>query len=403
MKNIIQELHKIHLNSSQISQLSLEKRNKIISEIWYKIIEEKDKIKSENKKDLDYMTESNPMYDRLILTDSRIESMAQWCFDLVKISDPLKKYEIEKTIFTNDWLEIKKIWVPMWVVACIYEARPNVTIDLAIMCIKSWNAVVLRWWSQAKFSNIILIEIIKNVFTNNWIDDNLIYNFPLEREKLDILYKSTQLVDLIIPRWWKWLINSVREKSLVPVIETWAWVVHLYIDDKINPINYDKAIDIVINSKVSRPSVCNALDTLIINKNINKEFMNSLFNKLIENNVVLLFENNCDYNKEQLSLELNIKYVDNLKQAISHIKTYSSKHSDWILSDNQENIFKFNNQIDSSVVYTNTSTRFSDWSCFWFWWEIWISTQKLHARWPMWSEALVTYKYKVISSWATRK
>ncbi len=408
--NIIQEkLQEVKNASFELVGISLEKRNKIISDIWIKLLKNKQKIIFENKKDLEKLDKKDILRDRLLLNKKRIEAMANWCKKLVKIADPLEKYGsrdvLAKHLYKNEnWLKIKKQAISLWVVACIYEARPNVTIDIAIMCIKSWNAMVLKWWTKASFSNNILVEIIKDVLKENNISQKIIYNFPLEREKLEILYKATWLVDVIIPRWSKNLINSVREKSLVPVIETGAWVVHLYLDNEISEKNLDKAINIIINAKISRPSVCNALDTLIINKNLKQKFVDKLF-KQLEKSWVNLIKNkeNIDYFKEQLSLDLNIKFVENLEQAIKHINTYSTRHSDWILSDSLENIEKFKNSIDSSVVYVNTSTRFSDWECFGFWWEIGISTQKLHARWPMWADVLVTYKYEVVSNWKIRK
>lgn len=419
MDNILESLQKVKISSEGFKNISLEKRNKIILEIWEELIKNEELIISENKKDLDKLDKSNPMYDRLLLNSQRINSIKKWCDDLIKVKNPLLKYENEEDIITNDGLNIKKIWVPLWVVACIYESRPNVTVDIAIMCIKSWNWMVLRWWSDANFSNKVLVQTIKDVLINNDIDSNLIYNFPLERENLNILYNAIWLVDVIIPRGWKSLIESVRDSSKIPIIETWAWVVHLYLDDIMNIDNINKAIDIIVNSKTSRISVCNALDTLVINKNISESTLKELFQKLVEKwvtfwileknieivesyNLNYSIINNNSFNTEQLSLKLNIIFVENIDDAIKHIQKYSSKHSDWILSDSLKNISLFKNSIDSSVVYSNTSTRFSDGSCFWFAWEVWISTQKLHVRWPMWAEALISYKYIVDSDWKIR-
>lgn len=403
MKTILEKLQEIKLASNYFNSCWLIKRNKIIEEIWNIIIENIDIIKSENKKDLELINQSDSIYDRLLLTDNRINNISEWCYNLVKIDDPLSKYNSDKVLITSDWLTIKKIGVALWTVACIYEARPNVTIDIAIMCIKSANWIILRWWTAAKYSNNILVKLIKEVLKNNNIDTDLIYNFPLKRNNLNILYNAVWLVDVIIPRGGKWLIDSVRNNSKVAVIETWAWVVHLYLDEKINEENYKKAINVIINAKSNRISVCNALDTLVINNNIDKKIIDKLFNDLVKKWVNIISESkNINYFKEQLSLDLNIKYVNSLEQAIKHIKKYSSKHSDWILSDDKNNIDIFNKNIDSSVVYTNTSTRFSDGSCFWFGWEIWISTQKLHTRGPMWSDSLVTYKYVVDSEWKIR-
>lgn len=399
---ILQNLQNIKIASKSICNLFFEKRNKIISDIWNAILENQELIIIENQKDIEKIDKNNPMYDRLLLNETRIKWIENWCRELIKIKDPLLKYQCEETLSTNDWLKIKKVWVPLWVVACIYEARPNVTIDLIIMSIKSWNAIILRWWSQAENSNKILIKIVKNVLIKNKINPEIIYNFPLNREYLNILYNATWLVDVIIPRWWKNLIESVRKNSLIPVIETWAWVVHIYLDNEIKN-NIEKSINIIINAKTSRPSVCNALDTLIINNNLDENIKKQLFLEMEKSWINIIDEKQKpDYYKEQLSLDLNIKYVNNIDEAIKHIEIYSSKHSDWIITENKTKIKNFYNNIDSSVVYANTSTRFSDWSCFWFWWEIWISTQKLHSRWPMWAESLVTYKYIVESDFKIR-
>ncbi len=206
MENILENLQKTKIATDNFKNISIENIDKIIKEIWDVVIKNKEIIKKENKKDLSEMDTKNPMYDRLLLIDERIEGIATGCYDLINIKDPLTKYDIEDAIITFDGLTIKKTWVPLWVVACIYESRPNVTVDLIIMCIKSSNWVVLRWWTQAKNSNIILIELIKEVLEKNKINSDLIYNFPLEREKLNILYNAVWLVDVLIPRWWKKLI-----------------------------------------------------------------------------------------------------------------------------------------------------------------------------------------------------
>lgn len=278
--NIIKKLEEVKNASQTLFGISIEKRNKIILDIAEKLLENKDKIISENKKDLEKMEDNNTMIDRLLLDYSRIESMANWCKKLEKIKDPLDKYNLEKDIVAEKWIKIKKQAIALWVVSCIYEARPNVTIDIFNMCIKSGNAVVLRWWSQAEKSNNILIKIIKEVLIENKVDEKIIYNFPGDRKKLDILYNATDLVDVIIPRWWRDLIDSVKKKSLIPIIETGAGVVHLYLDSDLKQENLEKAKKIIINAKVSRPSVCNAVDTLIINKNLDNNFVKFLFIEL---------------------------------------------------------------------------------------------------------------------------
>lgn len=417
MKNIIENNLKLTKTASlNFKSKSIDERNNIIKEIWQILLSNIDKIILENQKDLNLLWLDNPLYDRLLLDKKRIESMAKSCFELIEIDDPLTKYDNEQLINNPSWINIKKVGVPLWVVACIYEARPNVTIDLTIMAFKSGNAIVLKWSSSARFTNDYLIELIKLVLENNLIDKNLVYQFPYERDYLQYLYNAQWLVDVIIPRWWKQLIQSVKKDSLIPIIETWAWVVHLYVDD-LEVTSLENSIKVIENAKLSRPSVCNALDTLLIKKSQTLEFYRQL-SKVLSNvqihclqkdylflsqyfdSLKIIEEDN--FHDEMLSLKLQIKLVDDVQQWIDHIHQYSSLHSDGILSDNEINIYRFLQSVDSSVVYVNTSTRFSDWWCFWLGWEIWISTQKLHSRWPMGAEALVTYKYIVDSDWKCR-
>ncbi|MDQ7022922.1 MAG: glutamate-5-semialdehyde dehydrogenase, partial [Candidatus Gracilibacteria bacterium] len=278
--HIIKKLQEVKNASQTLSGISIEKRNKIILDIAEKLLQNSEKIISENKKDLEKMEDNHSMIDRLLLDYSRIEAMANGCKKLEKIKDPLEKYSLEKKIITENGIKIKKQAIALGVVSCIYEARPNVTIDLFNMCIKSGNAVILRGGSQAENSNNILIKIIKEVLRENKIDENIVYNFSLERKNIEILYNATNFVDVIIPRGSKKLIDSVRKKSLIPVIETGAGVVHLYLDNDIKQENLEKVKNIIINAKISRPSVCNAMDTLIINKNLDKDFIKLLFEEL---------------------------------------------------------------------------------------------------------------------------
>lgn len=417
MKNTIENNLKLVKQASlNFKSKSITERNNIIKDIWQVLLMNIDNIIKENQKDLQLLWLDNPLYDRLLLDAKRIESMANSCFELTEIGDPLSKYDNEQLITNPSWINIKKVGVPLWVVACIYEARPNVTIDLTIMALKSGNAIVLKWSSSARFTNDYLIELIKQVLKNNLVDTNLVYQFPYEREYLQYLYNAQWLVDVIIPRWWKQLIQSVKKESLIPIIETWAWVVHLYVDD-LEVSSLDKAIKVIVNAKLSRPSVCNALDTLLIKKwqsldfylqlskalstiQINCLQQDYLFLSQYFDTLKIIEEDN--FHDEMLSLKIQIKLVDDIQQWIEHVQKYSSLHSDGILSDNEINIFRFLQSVDSSVVYVNTSTRFSDGWCFGLGWEIGISTQKLHSRWPMWAEALVTYKYIVDSYWKCR-
>lgn len=397
----IEDIQATKYVSKDMNIISFQKRNDIITTLWKQLWLCIDRIKEENTKDLLMMDICDPMYDRLLLTDARILSMIQWCKILASMDDPLKKYDMEKGFITKEWLHIQKIGVPLWVVACIYESRPNVTIDIVTMCIKSGNAVILRGWKEARHTNKILVDIAKDVLQRYNLDERVICNFPLDRKYLKYLYNAVWLIDVIIPRWWKWLIDSVRKYSHIPVIETWAGVVHIYLDDDIGNMQ-ERAVEIIANAKLSRPSVCNALDTLIINTWLGDNRIRDILRNL-QNQWIKIITTGQDYSKEHLSSDLNIKYVHDIKGAMQHIEEFSSKHSDCIITENNDKAELFFKMINSSVVYLNTSTRFSDGYCFGYWWEIWISTQKLHARWPMWAQSLVTYKYRVESDYCIRK
>ncbi|MEF2175726.1 MAG: glutamate-5-semialdehyde dehydrogenase [Candidatus Absconditabacteria bacterium] len=417
MKNIIENnLKLVKTASINFKSKDINEKNNIIKELGQILLLNIDNIITENKKDLEILGVHNPLYDRLLLDAKRIESMANSCFELIEIGDPLSKFDNEELIANPSGINIRKVGVPLGVVACIYEARPNVTIDLTIMALKSGNAIVLKGSSSARFTNDYLINLIKKVLMDNSVDTNLVYQYPYEREYLQYLYNAQGLVDVIIPRGGKQLIQSVKKDSMIPIIETGAGVVHLYVDD-IGSENLQKAISVIENAKISRPSVCNALDTLLIKKGQSLDFYIHLSETLkgvkincLEKDYLFLSkyfeqlniiqENN--FHDEMLSLKLQIKLVDDIQQGIDHILQYSSLHSDGILSDNEINIFRFIQSVDSSVVYINSSTRFSDGGCFGLGGEIGISTQKLHARGPMGAEALVTYKYIVDSDWKCR-
>lgn len=417
-QEILDKLAVTKLASKHYAITNIELRNYLIKQIWEQVLLRKDEIIAANLLDLQSVEKDSAVYDRLLLTENRILWMAQACEELTQIGDPLRVYD-DVSWSTNDWLLIRKQWVALWVVACIYEARPNVTIEIAIMALKSGNWVVLRWSKTAYHSNEVLINIMKQVLKNNWIDENLIMNYPTQREYVDYLCKWVGLIDVIIPRGWKELITFVQQNSMVPVIETWAWVVHIYLTKDVEEQYFSKAIDIIVNAKTSRPSVCNALDSLLIDRDINEQLLKKLFETLIQQWVKFGVENietfnkfiddkflfeisSQDYYTEYLSLNMNVKFVDTIEQAVEHIWKYSSAHSEAIITQNISKAELFKSMVDSSVVYVNTSTRFSDWWCFGFGWEVGISTNRLHARWPMWADALITYKYVVESDWKCR-
>jgi glutamate-5-semialdehyde dehydrogenase len=370
----------------------------------------------QNKNDLDRMERKDPRYDRLILDKTRVETLAKSLEDISRLKDPTRQ-ELYRKILENR-LEIRKITVPLGVVGVIYESRPNVTVDVAALCIKSGNAVLLRGGSDAWNSNRILTDILRKSLQTAGVNPDIIQLLPADREYVHDLLQAKKYVDIIIPRGSQNLIDFVRDNSKIPVIETGAGVCHTYVD---KTADMEKAARIVHNAKVNRPSVCNALDTVLVDKEVAEEFLTRLI-PLFENSQVMvhadpdayaiLFKlhynllqkaNESDFGREFLSLACSVKVVPGLEQALRHIREYSSKHSECIVSRNQEAIDKFLNNVDAAVVYSNASTRFTDGAVFGLGAEIGISTQKLHARGPFALEKLVTEKWVVVGDGQVRE
>lgn len=370
----------------------------------------------QNKNDLDRMERKDPRYDRLILDKTRVETLAKSLEDISRLKDPTRQ-ELYRKILENR-LEIRKITVPLGVVGVIYESRPNVTVDVAALCIKSGNAVLLRGGSDAWNSNRILTDILRKSLQIAGVNPDIIQLLPADREYVHDLLQAKKYVDIIIPRGSQNLIDFVRDNSKIPVIETGAGVCHTYVD---KTADMEKAARIVHNAKVNRPSVCNALDTVLVDKEVAEEFLTRLI-PLFENSQVMvhadpdayaiLFKlhynllqkaNESDFGREFLSLACSVKVVPGLEQALRHIREYSSKHSECIVSRNQEAIDKFLNNVDAAVVYSNASTRFTDGAVFGLGAEIGISTQKLHARGPFALEKLVTEKWVVVGDGQVRE
>lgn len=368
-------------------------------------------IIAENKKDLDKMDDNDPKKDRLLLNDARINDLASSLADVAKLDDPSGKILYNTTIANG--LTIQKITVPLGVVGVIYEARPNVTIDVAALCVRSGNAVILRGGSDAEYTNEVLVQIIHQALEKNNLDKNIVQLLPVDRKFVKELLEAVQYVDIIIPRGSQQLIDFVRANAKVPTIETGAGVCHTYVE---STANLDNAAKIVVNAKTHRPSVCNALDTVLVDKKIANAFLPKIIQGFLEFNVEvfademaynILKENNYPYlqtataenfGMEYLSQKCSIKCVENIDEAISHIRKYSSKHSEAIVSEDAEKITLFLNDVDAAAVYSNASTRFTDGGVFGLGAEIGISTQKLHARGPFALEKLITEKWIVKGS-----
>ncbi|MEI8114001.1 MAG: glutamate-5-semialdehyde dehydrogenase [Bacteroidia bacterium] len=394
--------------SRRLNRVSVEKINQVLEDVATAAIENTAFILEENSKDLNRMDLKDPKYDRLMLTMDRIKGIASDISNVASLPSPLGRV-LSETSRPNG-LYIKKISVPFGVIGIIYEARPNVTFDVFSLCLKSGNACVLKGGSDANDSNSAIVKVIQQVLRNHGLDENTLSLLPVDREATTELLHAHGLVDLIIPRGSQSLINFVRENSTIPVIETGAGICHTYFDEF---GDVAKGRDIVNNAKTRRVSVCNALDCLIIHENRLQD-LPILTGLLPENNVVIYADEKAfqalqgkypaellepateeSFGTEFLSYKMSVKTVADLDEALDHIATYSSKHSEAIVSENEEVLEIFRKSVDAAAVYCNASTAFTDGAQFGLGAEIGISTQKLHARGPMALEELTSYKWIV--------
>lgn len=366
------------------------------------------KICAENDKDVISARENGMrevMIDRLKLTPERINSIASAVEEVIALDDPIGRITDMKT--RPNGLKIGKKTVALGVIGVIYESRPNVTVDTAVLCLKSSNAVILRGGSDAYNSNKILSDIMRNALSDEGFDPNCIcFMDDTSRETVTEFMKMDKYVDVLIPRGGAGLINTVVHNSTIPVIQTGVGNCHIYIDKSADA---EMAADIVINAKTSRPSVCNAAETVLIHKDADEKVFKLLEEKLKEKHVELrgcketMKKIDCDaeateqdYETEFLALTLAIRTVNSLDEAMEHIEKYSTGHSECIVTNDWKNANRFLDEIDSAAVYVNASTRFTDGNEFGLGAEIGISTQKLHARGPMGLEELTSTKYIVL-------
>lgn len=365
-------------------------------------------ILAANAKDLAAMDKTNPMYDRLLLTEERIAGIVADIRNVASLPSPLGRKLMETT--RPNGMTIEKVSVPFGVVGVIYEARPNVSFDVFSLCLKSGNACVLKGGSDAYNSNEAIVKVIREVLSNAGLDENIVTLLPAGREAAVELMNAVGYVDVIIPRGGKSLIESVRDNSRIPVIETGAGICHTYfdVDGDLN-----KGRDIVFNAKTRRVSVCNALDCLVIHEKRLSD-LPALCEKLAQKDVIIYADIKSftflngkypahllqkataeSYGTEFLSYKMSVKTVANIHDAIQHISEYSSKHSECIVSEDAEALQYFSKAVDAACVYSNVSTAFTDGAQFGLGAEIGISTQKLHARGPMALEELCSYKWLV--------
>ncbi len=388
--------------------LAKETINTVLTEVAAALVANAAEILTENAKDLARMPIEDPKYDRLKLTTARIGDIANDLKNVAGLNSPLGKVLSDKTL--DNQLHIQKVSVPLGVVGVIYEARPNVTADVFSLCFKTGNVAVLKGGSDAEFSNLAITKIIHEVLDRHTINRDVLTLLPAERAATEALLNARGLVDVLIPRGSQSLINYVRENSKIPVIETGAGIVHTYFDES---GDLEKGKAIIFNAKTRRVSVCNSLDCALINANRLND-LPALLSPLADGNVELYADEKSyaalqgtypdsllnqampeHFGTEFLSLKLAVKVVNNLNDALNHIATYSSKHSEAIISEDAANIARFLNEVDAAAVYANASTGFTDGAQFGLGAEIGISTQKLHARGPMGLEELTSYKWVV--------
>jgi len=393
-----------------VSALSHSKRNKILNDLSKNLEKNKSHIFKSNSKDLNSnKTLSMELKDRLIINEEKLKSIINSIKNVRKLNDPLNRSE---EYLRDDGLKIVKRIIPIGVIAAIYESRPNVTIDIAALCIKSGNAAILRGGKESKNTNSIFLKIIQDTLKQNNIDKNCIqYIKDSDRKYIDELLSLDEYIDLVIPRGGKKLVENVSKNAKMRAIFGGIGVCHLFIDEKIDE---GKVLPIINNSKLQAPSVCNALDTILIHEKQIPKLLPKIVNDLTENSVEVRLESKIlklakkgnssnlikqakkdDWGKEFLNLIVSIKSVKSLDDAIDHIESFSFGHTDGIISKNDQNIKEFVQKVNSSAVTVNASTRFNDGGEIGLGSEIAISTTKVSPRGPLGLEEITTYKWVI--------
>lgn len=412
----VKEMGKIAKEASyKLKKLKTKEKNAMLLEIKKALLSQKENILRANEEDIKKGRENNMpegLIDRLLLTDERIEAMAKSIDEVIDFKDPVGKVLSMEENYAG--LLIGKKTVPMGVIAIIYESRPNVTLDAAILSLKASSAIILRGGKESIKSNIAIADAIRLGIKNAGYDENFVQIVKdTSRESSKELMQLKGYVDLLLPRGSASLINSVVENAKVPVIETGVGNCHIYVDDE---CDIENAVKIIENAKTQRIGVCNAVESLVLNKNLPDKFFD-LFNQVVEKYKIKVHADEAalpkiknavkaeedDYGREYLDYEISVKTVDDVDEAIDHITKYSTGHSESILTESYERAMKFLEEVDSACVYVNASTRFTDGGEFGKGAELGISTQKLHARGPVGLDELVSYKYVIFGHGEYRK
>lgn len=402
MSELLEKAKKLRSASKTLSILSTEEKNEALARMADRLLIEKELILTENAKDIQAGKEngfSPSLLDRLLLTEERIEQIVEGIRQLIELEDPIGE-TIEAWERPNG-LQIHTVRVPLGVIGMVYEARPNVTVDAGSLCLKAGNAVLLRGSTSALHSNKALVKVMREALADSKIPaDSVQLLEDTSRETASQMFKLNQYLDVLIPRGGAGLIQSVIQNATVPVLETGVGNCHLFIDETAQK---QMAVDITINAKLHRPSVCNAAETLLLHEDW--PYISEILHSLKEEGVELRGDQELaaqypfvklaveeDWKNEFLAPILAVKLVKSVKEAIQHIDEYGTKHSEAIISENNENVRLFFQAVDAAVVYHNASTRFTDGEQFGYGAEIGISTQKLHARGPMGLRAITTTK-----------
>lgn len=398
--------------SLYLAQLSDADKSAVLHAVADAIKHDTDTLLEANAADLSRMEKSNPLYDRLLLTPSRLDNIASDMRHVACLPSPLGHITCERTL--DNGLHLRRVSVPFGVIGVIYEARPNVTFDVFALCLKSGNACILKGGKDADDSNKAAVRLIKNVLEKHGISPDIINLMPATHEATHEMLNAVGYVDLCIPRGGKRLIEFVRDNARIPVIETGAGVVHAYFD-KYGDLEMGKAI--VNNAKTRRVSVCNALDCLLIHKDRLPDlkalcqpmagrvtiYADKRAAEMLDDAILCADDDKDVYGREWMDYKMSVKTVDTIEDALSHIRRYSSGHSECIITDDEASAELFRQHVDAACVYVNAPTSFTDGAQFGLGAEIGISTQKLGPRGPMGLNEMTTYKWLIDGHGQTRQ
>ncbi len=419
MNDYLERLGQKAKNASyQLASLNAQQKNQLLTSVAKALTLARDEILAANQKDIEAAKDnglSNALIDRLLLNEERLMGVIGDIDNVVSLADPIGS-EFDSQLLDNG-LRLCKRAVPLGVIGVIYEARPNVTVDIATLALKTGNAVILRGGKETLESNKVLCRVIRQALVEQGIDENSVQLIESpDRELVSGLLRLDKYVDMIVPRGGQGLQRLCAEQASIPVILGGIGICHLYVDSK---VDQQKAIEVIANAKVQRPTVCNALDTLLVHEQVAQSFVPQVCEALhklgvdfygCENSaklaadldIKLQMATSESYATEWLALTLGVRVVKDIDEAIAHIRQYSSGHSEGILTDDIHQAAYFLNQVNSAAVYVNASTRFTDGGQFGLGAEVAVSTQKLHARGPMGLEALTTYKWLASGDYTSR-